>query len=118
MNEIEKIIIVEGRSDKKKVKPLIKEEVEIICTHGTIGVEKLDEMIEEYDLDHRDVYILVDPDESGVKLRKQLVRELPHSTQLYIDQIYQQVENAPEYHLAYILVGANIDVYPEFLTKK
>ena len=42
----EKIIIVEGTSDKKKVKMIVKEPLDIICTNGTISRAKLDDWID------------------------------------------------------------------------
>ncbi|WP_238941901.1 toprim domain-containing protein [Bacillus sp. REN10] len=110
-----KTIVVEGTSDKRRVKEIIKEPVDIICTNGTIGVSKLDEMIDE--LDGRDVYILVDADQAGEKLRKLFIRELPEAHHLYIDRVYKEVATAPYRHLATILLSANIDVHSEFLQK-
>lgn len=110
---MKKIIIVEGKSDKMKVKKVIREPVEIICTNGTIGLSKLDELIEE--LFDRDVYILVDADNSGEKLRKQFRKEFPEAEHLYIDKMYKEVASAPENHLATVLLHANIDIYPEYL---
>ncbi len=43
---IDKVIIVEGTSDKRKVKEIIKEPIEIICTNGTIGLHRLEELID------------------------------------------------------------------------
>ncbi|WP_071460656.1 toprim domain-containing protein [Bacillus massilinigeriensis] len=115
MDELEKVLIVEGSSDRKKVQVILKEPVEIICTNGTIGVSKLDELIEN--LFDKDVYILVDADESGEKLRKQFKREFPEANHLYIDRMYREVATAPEKHLATVLLGANIDVHTQFLEK-
>lgn len=110
-----KVIIVEGKSDRQKVKGLIREPVEILCTNGTIGLSKLDELI-DYLLD-KDVYILVDADASGDKLRKQFKRELPEAAHIYIDKMYREVATAPEHHLATVLINANIDIYTEYLDK-
>ncbi|MEH7076346.1 toprim domain-containing protein [Neobacillus drentensis] len=110
---VDKVLIVEGKSDKNKVKKIVKEPVEIICTNGTISMTKLDELIEF--LEDKDVYILVDADFSGEKLRKQLKRELPQAEHLYIDRMYREVATAPVHHLATVLIGANIDVHTEFL---
>jgi toprim domain protein len=110
---VDKVLIVEGKSDKNKVKKIVKEPVEIICTNGTISITKLDELIEF--LEDKDVYILVDADFSGEKLRKQLKRELPQAEHLYIDRMYREVATAPVHHLATVLLGANIDVHTEFL---
>jgi toprim domain protein len=110
---VDKVLIVEGKSDKNKVKRIVKEPVEIICTNGTISITKLDELIEF--LEDKDVYILVDADFSGEKLRKQLKREFPQAEHLYIDRMYREVATAPVHHLATVLLGANIDVHTEFL---
>jgi toprim domain protein len=115
MDENHKVIIVEGSSDKKKVQAVLNEPVEIICTNGTIGVSKLDELIDS--LFDKDVYILVDADASGEKLRKQFKREFPEASHLYIDRMYREVATAPENHLATVLIGANIDVHAEYLEK-
>ena len=111
--EMEKVIIVEGRSDKKKIANLIKEPVEIVFTNGTISSSKMDEFVDQlYD---KEVYILVDADEAGEKLRRQFKREFPHAEHLYIDRTYREVATAPVQHLASVLLGADIDVYAEFL---
>ncbi|WP_223591970.1 toprim domain-containing protein [Neobacillus bataviensis] len=110
---VDKVLIVEGKSDKNKVKSILKEPVEIICTNGTISLTKLDELIEF--LEDKDVYILVDADEAGEKLRKQFKREFPHAEHLYIDRMYREVATAPVQHLATVLLGANIDVHTEYL---
>jgi len=110
---VDKVLIVEGKSDKKKVESIVKEPVEIICTNGTISITKLDELIDF--LEDKDVYILVDADESGEKLRKQFKREFPHAEHIYIDRMYREVATAPVHHLATVLLGANIDVHTHYL---
>ncbi len=112
-DDIEKVIIVEGRTDKKKVETVVNEPVEIICTNGTISFSKLDELIEQ--LFNKDVYILVDADRAGDKLRKQFKREFPEARHLFIDKTYREVATAPEQHIATVLLSANIDVHTEFL---
>ncbi|WP_059173704.1 toprim domain-containing protein [Bacillus sp. FJAT-27445] len=109
----DKIIIVEGRSDKMKVLGMIKDHVEVICTNGTISLSKLDELIDSFG--DRQVYILADADEAGEKLRRQFRREYPEAEHLYIDKMYKEVATAPYHHLAMVLLGANIDVHAEFL---
>lgn len=109
----DKVLIVEGKSDKEKVKSIVKEPVEIICTNGTISMARLEELIDF--LQDKDIYILVDADASGEKLRKQLKREFPQAEHLYIDRMYREVATAPVNHLATVLLGANIDVHSQFL---
>lgn len=109
----EKVIIVEGKSDKNKVKKIIKEPVEIVCTNGTLSMSKLDELIDF--LEDKEIYVLVDADDAGEKLRKLLKREFPEAMHLHIDKSYREVATASEKHLATILLSANIDVHTEFL---
>lgn len=113
LDDIEKVLIVEGKSDKKKVETVINEPIEIICTNGTISISRLDELIEH--LFNKDVYILVDADNAGEKLRKQFKREFPEARHLFIDKTYREVATAPEQHIATVLLAANIDVHAEFL---
>lgn len=113
LDEIERVIIVEGRSDKKKVEAVINESVEIICTNGTISISKLDELVDY--LYNKEVYILVDADVAGERLRKQFKREFPEAEHLYIDKMYREVATAPEHHIATVLLGANLDVHTEYL---
>jgi len=110
-----KVIIVEGSSDRKRIKKILKEEVDILCTFGTFGIEKFDEMLEEYDLDFRDVYIFVDADEPGEKLRKQLNAELSHATNLYIPEEHIEVEYTPYNILAIELLKHHFEIEPAFL---
>src|SRR5690625_24434 len=110
-----KVIIVEGLTDKREIEKVITEDVTIICTNGTLGIEKFDELLETYDLDHQDVYIFVDEDDSGLKLRKQLTRELPHTEHIYISIELIEVEHSPVGDLATAQAAKNIKVYPFFL---
>ncbi|MBO8176246.1 toprim domain-containing protein [Aeribacillus pallidus] len=103
-----KVIIVEGTSDKRKIEAIINEPVEIICTNGTISISKMDELVDQlYD---KEVFILVDADDAGEKLRKLFKREFPEAEHIYIDRMYREVAAAPSRHLATVLLSANIDV--------
>ena len=112
---MDKIMIVEGLTDKKEIKKILMEHVTIICTHGTLGIEELDEMIETYDLDHRDVYIFVDQDDSGEMIRKQLQHELPNAKHLYVSGQYREVATTPAHILATELLSKGFKVNPFFL---
>ncbi|WP_332629655.1 toprim domain-containing protein [Halalkalibacter flavus] len=99
----EKVLIVEGTSDRKRVKKVLDENVNVICTYGTLSEEKLETLI--IPIEDLDVYILVDADEAGESLRKQLKRELPNATHLYTQKGYRQVETTPFDYLAEVLRG-------------
>src|SRR5699024_8346301 len=110
-----RIIIVEGITDKRLIQKVLREKVPIICTYGTFGIEKFDEMIEEYDLDNREVYIFVDADEPGIELRGEVMKELPHAQHMYIPIEHVEVETTPENIIATELVKHNFDIHPIYL---
>lgn len=109
--DLEKLIIVEGKTDKDQIKPLIQEPVEIICTYGTLGFEQMEEMLAY--VEHKDVYILVDADEAGNELRRQLKRELPNATPLYIKKMHKEVARTPIDELIRILENAHFRLYAQ-----
>ncbi len=115
MEESNKIMIVEGLTDKRKIEKMITEDITIICTNGTIGLRKLDELLDTYNLDNRDVYIFVDEDKAGNKLRKLLARELPHAEHIYISSEFKEVAATPERILATALLSKRIVINPMFL---
>ncbi|WP_347862458.1 topoisomerase [Salimicrobium sp. PL1-032A] len=110
------VMIVEGITDKKHISKMLTQSLEIICTHGTLGVERLEELIEDYELDHRPVYILVDEDYSGQKLREQFREELPHATHLFVNKAYREVAATPEQELARLLASNRFQVNPIYMT--
>ncbi|GAE27822.1 toprim domain protein [Halalkalibacter wakoensis JCM 9140] len=93
----DKVLIVEGANDRKRVEKVLAEKIDIVCTHGTLSEEKLESLI--LPIEDKDVYILVDEDEAGESLRKRLNHELPNATHLYTRKEYGQVETTPYYFL-------------------
>src|SRR5690625_1462034 len=110
-----RIIIVEGINDKRLIQKVLREKVPISCTYGTFGIEKFDEMLEDYDVDNREVYIFVDADEPGNELRRELMKELPHAQHMYIPSEHVEVETTPENIIATELVKHNFDIHPIYL---
>jgi toprim domain protein len=100
-----KVIIVEGKTDKQRLQKLLDEPVEIACTYGTIGEDKLEELITEYG-DH-EVYVLLDADYSGDKMRRLFKHEFPNVHHLYTHRMYREVATTPWHVLAQILEGAH-----------
>lgn len=115
VDNFDKIIIVEGTTDKRKIQKVITDHVEIICTYGTFSIERFDELLEAYDLDNQEVYIFVDEDKAGIELRKQLRHELPNARHLHVNEEYGEVASTPEGILAQTLVRNHIDVHPIYL---
>jgi len=100
-----KVIIVEGKTDKERLKEVLAEPVDIICTYGTLGEDKIEEII--LPLQDKEVYVLADADEAGNKLRQRLKQELPNAAQLYTRMMYGEVANTPLEHLAKLLMDAH-----------
>ena len=96
---LNKVIIVEGKSDKKR-QQVIAEPINIICTHGTMSIDKLDDMIETlYD---KQVFVLADSDDEGEKIRKWFKRHLSECEHIYVDKTFW-VARCPKNYLAHVL---------------
>ncbi len=110
----EKYIIVEGKTDQERLKQVLDENepVRIIATNGTLSDEKLEELI--FLLQHEEVFILVDADESGNRLRRQLQRELPNARHLYTRKMYREVSSTPLEYLGKILSDAHFEIKAEY----
>ncbi|MCM3745426.1 hypothetical protein M3193_14965 [Sporosarcina luteola] len=108
-----KVLIVEGGSDRKRLQKVLAEPVEIICTNGTVSPYRIDEMLMPYE--DCELFVFLDADESGEKIRTLFKRDYPEAIHLYTERVYRQVETTPYRVLAAILLSENFDVHPEFL---
>jgi toprim domain protein len=108
-----KVIIVEGTTDKKRLARIIAEPVEIICTNGTVSPFKLEEMLTPFE--GRELFVFVDADDSGEKIRTLFKREFPSATHLYTEKVYREVATTPYKVLADVLLGADIEIHTDFL---
>ncbi len=102
---VKKIIIVEGTSDRDRLLQLIDEQVDIIVTYGTLSQEKIEDWI--IPIEHEEVYVFVDADYAGNKLRKQLRTILPNAHHLFTRKIYKEIATTPEDHLTKVLTDAH-----------
>lgn len=114
-NKVDTVIIVEGITDKQAIEQIITEQITILCTFGTFDLERFDDLLETYELDHKEIFILVDEDSAGIELRKQLARELPHAKHIYVNEGYGEVASTPADVLATTLLAHHIEVNPFFL---
>src|SRR5699024_7231292 len=110
-----RIIIVEGANDRNTIQKVLQDAVPVICTYGTFGVEKFDEMLEKYKLDDKEEYIIGDKDEEWIEIRKKTNKELPYAYHLYATEEWPEVENAPANEIAKELAKHNFNVHPLFL---
>ncbi|WAH36688.1 toprim domain-containing protein [Alicyclobacillus dauci] len=109
-----KVIIVEGKTDKARILRVLREEVEVVCTKGTLSYEQVENEI--VPLQQDEVYILVDADAAGNRLRKQLKHELPNARDLYTRKSYAEVARTPLEYLAKILSDAHFEIDDRLLT--
>ncbi len=110
---LDKLIIVEGEADRRRILHVLAESVKILCTNGTISSYELEQRLEPYQ--QWDVYVLLDADDSGEKIRRLFIQEHPGAIHLYTEKVYGEVETTPYKKLAEILNAADFNVRPEFL---
>ena len=109
----DKVIVVEGGQDRKRLARILAEPVDIICTNGTVSSYRLEEMLEPHE--QHELYVFVDADGSGDKIRMLFKQEYPAAIHLYTEKVYREVETTPYKVLAAILQDANFNIHPEFL---
>lgn len=90
---MEKVIVVEGLTDKQRIEPLFDEPVHIICTNGTISSYHLIELLSPYE--DCEIYLFADEDRSGDALRALFKREFSESKLIRTDRIYKEVAKTP-----------------------
>lgn len=103
-----RVIIVEGKTDKQRLQQLLDEPVEIACTYGTLGLDKLEELILKFGDD--EVCVLLDADDAGDKARRLFKQEFPNVRHLYTHRMYREVATTPLNVLAQILENAHFAV--------
>ncbi|MEK3789111.1 MULTISPECIES: toprim domain-containing protein [Paenibacillus] len=109
-------IIVEGKNDRSKLRRLLTPEVTILCTFGTLNTVKLEHLRKE--ARHDEVYLFLDNDSSGKKIRGVLSDSFPDATHMYTRRGYAGVEGTPDEYVIAQLEKAGLDefiVYPAVL---
>src|SRR5699024_2430418 len=110
-----RIIIVEGANDRNTIQKVLQDAVPVICTYGTFGVEKFEEMLEKYNLDAKEVYIFVDQENGRREIRKELTSVVSYGYHRYATEGWPEVENAPANEISKGLAKHNCYVHPLFL---
>ncbi|EQB20785.1 Toprim domain protein [Dehalobacter sp. UNSWDHB] len=103
-----KAIIVEGKTDREQLLKVLDEPVEIICTYGTINPTSLEMLIDEEK--YNEIYVLVDADEPGNKLRRSIKNIYPNARHLYTRRMYREVASTPFEEIYDILKNAHFNV--------
>lgn len=111
-------IIVEGKNDRSKLRRLLSEDIRILCTFGTPNSSKLESLYTEAKQD--EVYLFLDNDSSGRKIRALLSDLFPDADHLYTRRGYAGVEGTPDEYAVQQLEKAGLDefiLYPESMLR-
>lgn len=108
-----KVIIVEGKADRFRLKRILAEPIRIICTYGTISEYDLDALLEDYEAE--DLYVFVDADFTGEKIRELFKRNYPEAVHLYTNEFHKEVETTP-YRLLAEQLTKYFTIHEQFLT--
>ncbi|MDO7907084.1 DNA primase [Paenibacillus sp. JX-17] len=102
-------IIVEGKNDRSRIRRLVDSEVHILCTFGTLNSLKLDTLRKQ--VGGEEVYLFLDNDSSGKKIRGVLSDAFPDAVHIYTRRGYAGVEGTPDEYLIAQLEKAGLEDY-------
>ncbi|AZS17186.1 toprim domain-containing protein [Paenibacillus lutimineralis] len=105
-------IIVEGKNDRSKLLRLLHEDIYIHCTFGTLNNLKLESLRKQVGDD--EVYLFMDNDASGKKIRAILRDTFPDAVQIYTRRGYAGVEGTPDEYIIAQLEKAGLEEYIEY----
>ncbi|AWB45896.1 DNA primase [Paenibacillus sp. CAA11] len=110
-------VIVEGKNDKSKLRRLLSPEIKILCTFGSLSSLKLDQLRKQAGDD--EIYLFMDNDASGKKIRGILRDAFPDAEQIYTRRGYAGVEGTPDEYVIAQLEKAGLEEFilyppPEF----
>ncbi|OAB39430.1 DNA primase [Paenibacillus macquariensis subsp. defensor] len=99
-------IIVEGKNDRSKLRRLLMPDVTILCTFGTLNSIKLESLLNK--VEDNEVYLFMDNDSSGKKIRGVLRDSFPDAAHMYTRRGYAGVEGTPDEYLIAQLEKASL----------
>ncbi|MNM99657.1 Ribonuclease M5 [compost metagenome] len=102
-------IIVEGKNDRSKLRRLLHEDVNIHCTYGTLNSLKMESLRKHVHDD--EVYLFMDNDSSGKKIRGALRDLFPDAVQMYTRRGYAGVEGTPDEYIIAQLEKAGLEEF-------
>lgn len=105
-------IIVEGKNDRSKLRRLLDPEVHILCTFGTLNSLKLESLRKQ--AKHEDVYLFMDNDSSGKKIRGMLRESFPDANHIYTRRGYAGVEGTPDEYIVAQLEKAGLGEFIQY----
>jgi toprim domain protein len=105
-------IIVEGKNDKSRLRRLLSDSIMIVCTNGTLSVDKLDRLKKQ--IGDREVFLFTDNDPSGKRIRAILRDTYPDAEQIYTRKGYAGVEGTPDEYIIQQLEKAGLDPFIQY----
>jgi toprim domain protein len=88
---------------------LLSEEVSIYCTYGTLNTDRIEQLKKQ--VGDKDVYLFMDNDPSGKKIRAVLRDVFPDADHLYTKKGYAGVEGTPDEQIIQQLEKAGLEQY-------
>lgn len=102
-------IIVEGKNDRSRLRRLLTPDVTILCTFGTLNTVKLESLRRQ--IKDEEVYLFMDNDSSGKKIRGVLRDVFPDAEHIYTRRGYAGVEGTPDEYLISQLEKAGLEEF-------
>ncbi|HLR10500.1 MAG TPA: hypothetical protein VK120_03900 [Sporosarcina sp.] len=110
-----KVLVVEGKADKFRLKQMIDEPVTIICTFGTISEYDLEELLDRtIDIERDELYVFVDADYTGEQIRALFHQLYPEAIHLFTNEEDVEVECTP-FHLLAEELQPYFQIHAQFL---
>ncbi len=106
------LIIVEGKNDKSRLRRLLVDVIDIICTYGTPGTTRLDRI--KHAAAGHEVIIFTDNDPSGKRIRGMLSDVFPDADHIYTRKGYAGVEGTPDEYLVQQLEKAGLEEWIDY----
>ncbi|MBJ6362301.1 toprim domain-containing protein [Paenibacillus sp. GCM10012307] len=102
-------IIVEGKNDRSRIRKVLHQDVAVYCTYGTPGTKQI--AVLQKQVGDKEVYLFMDNDASGKKIRGILRDTFPDAIHIYTRRGYPGVESTPESYLIEQLEKAGLEEY-------
>lgn len=103
------VVIVEGKRDRQRLLPLLREDVKVLCTFGIPSPERLAYLVDEVQSGVA-VFLFTDNDHVGKRIRGILRDEFPDAIHLHTKIEYGGVETTPLDYLEAMLIRHELHV--------
>ncbi|KYP80506.1 hypothetical protein [Ferroacidibacillus organovorans] len=87
------VVIVEGKKDRERILPLLREDIDVLCTFGIPTHQRVMEIHARVQND--ELFVFTDSDDVGKRIRGMLAEEFPEAIHLHTKREYDGVEHTP-----------------------